>query len=238
MTSIDETYRRFTVIFRPPIPTPADPTASREELLELLRTRLVDAAHADGNGLAMSIPSIRKEVNIFSERVLDDKSIEQLRRIEAIPRVVIDLEYVKSTGLISRAVSDESCVIYYKHISAPRAKIVELAKQTSGNFYLKRTDLIATETLRHVPEDTDAHIHFLHIGRYTAGLKSRRQRELLDETAKQKNPEKVLRAWVEVVHRSDRGPNGIGFWLLSDLSEVTGYERSRRLVSGWRLGEM
>jgi hypothetical protein len=213
-------------MFRPPIPSPAEPDASHHDLLHVLKGRLIEATYAEGKGLALPKAEIRQAAEVFVQRELAAKSLNRLQCIERIPRTTITLDFLLATGLLKSVHGKERCTIYYKFVEVPRSgiELMSRSKSASGSR-------IGKEILESIAPDHNEPIHVLHVGRQVSGLNNRKATEVTELVKKAAAPDKVFRPWLEAVSHSEAGTRGVKYWILSDLSRTTGFERLNRLVS-------
>jgi hypothetical protein len=193
--------------------------------LKVLRRRLVEASYDGGRGLAIPKHEIRQEVEIFCRREIDTKSLKQLKAIESIPRAIITPQILQSTGLLKYPLTTEKCTIYYKHINVSRGGIEKMAHSNH-----RSCSLIGQEILDHTANGDTSPLHILTVGRLVHGVKNRISCDAAEQFRKLKSPNVILRPWVEALFHSGLQPSAVNYWVLSDLTYVTGGERSKRLV--------
>lgn len=190
-----------------------------------------------GRGFSVDRLAVQSEVDFFAQRLLRDKTLNQLRLIEAIPSLTVTPELLLACGFLSRQARDEVSVIYIKMVVGNKNTLDQMCAQghDGSQRYARKLKAVVTDDTRppHVSELPAKHeVRNLarptcyYISRYINGVERQRGGEYvsrLDTTLGN-------RPWTSAVYNSHGDHSLIEYWPLVDHSDLLGTKWFRRMV--------
>lgn len=192
--------------------------------------------YAKGRGFSRDKADIAKHVDKFAQRILADKTFEQLQLIEALPQLHVTPALLKRCGLITDLAGKQRAVIYIKFVRGSPAQLRSM--QNSPN---EDTAKLANKFDSFLRQPIPVHLanlglpmpdannpFFFHIGRYCNGVQERRHGEALSISSF--DAVKGGRSWVEtMVHGG--GQTEIDYYPLAVHDGKCGRDWSDHMVS-------
>lgn len=207
---------------------------SHDDILNQLVIRLVRLAHAQGEGVKLSLGEIQTHVEIFINLYLRPLSFQQLQNIEKSPRVIITLDHMQQCGFSTRP-SSEQAFTYFKIIKVPTQTVLAFRRTHSKD----RTKMLADDAANLLKSLKDEgcedgsdfsapdSLPLCHVGRLTHGLAERRRCELTELRRSQEEG----RTWIEAVKAGRAVNRETEYLLMADHSHLTGQAWRERVVS-------
>jgi hypothetical protein len=222
--------------FSPKIPQSVN-LATSGQIVENIVSRMVRGIFNDGRGFSVDLSIVQSEVNHFADRFLRNKSLDQLRLIEAIPSLTVTPALMQACGFVLQQAKNETAVVYIKFVSGKRDTLDRMSKQghSGSRTYAKKLKSFLSDETRpphflELPPDYQVRDStkptFYHIGRYINHVRNRRR----GENVSQFDPTEGARPWASAVFNSHGDHNLIEYWPLVDHSDLIGAEWYRRMV--------
>jgi hypothetical protein len=117
--------------------------------------RMIRGIFNDGRGYSVDRTIVQGEVEGFTDRHFRNKTLEQLRLIEAIPSLTVTSALLRDCGFISHEAKDQTSVIYFKTVVGKKDSLdcmMEQGHEGSRNYAKK---------LKAFLSDTDRPTHLL-----------------------------------------------------------------------------
>jgi len=142
---------------------------------------MVKGIFNDGKGYSVDLAVVRSEVEGFANRRLRDKSLQQLRHLEAIPSLTVTPALMAECGFIRDEAKDQTSVIYIKTVVGTKDSLDRTIKQghEGSREYARKLKTFLSDTNRpnHLLDLPSHHTirdplrpTFYHIGRYINGV--------------------------------------------------------------------
>lgn len=222
--------------------TPFDPIipatislSNAQEIIRHMIERMVRGIFTDGRGYSVDRAVVQGEVEGFADRHFRNKTLEQLRLIEAIPSLTVTPALLRDRGFIAQ---NQTSVIYFKTVVAKKDSLDCMMEQghEGSRKYARKLKAFLSNTdrpnhLLDLPSDylirDPLRPTFYHIGRYINGVQSRRSGEHVSRF----DPLAGGRPWSSALFNSHGDHSLIQYWPLEDHSGLVGEEWYRRMVS-------
>lgn len=192
----------------------------------------------DGRGYSVDRAIVQGEVEGFSRRHFQHKTLEQLRLIEAIPSLTVTTSLLRDCGFVTHEAKNQTSVIYFKTVVGNKDSLDRMMEQghEGSRRYARKLKPFLLDTSRpsHLSDLPPDYLTrdperptFYHIGRYTNGVHPRRR----GENVSQFDPFAGDGPWPSALYNSHGDHGLIQYWPLEDHSGLVGEEWYRRMAS-------